>query len=77
MSSVLLASFPTAQINGRRGEIDFLKELQQGRLLKASWRVRECLMESGSAVLLQLLYAHRVILGPLAVCIASKEAVSE
>ena len=34
-------------------------------------------MESGSAVRLQLLYTHRVILGPLAVCIASKEAVSE
>jgi hypothetical protein len=27
----LLASFPTAQINGRRGEIDFLKEHQQSR----------------------------------------------
>lgn len=47
-------------------------------VIEASWRVRECLMESGSAVRPQLLlYAHRVVLGPLAVCIASKEAVSE
>lgn len=44
-------------------------------VIEASWRVREWLTEFGSAVRPQLLlYTHGVV---LAVCIASKEAVSE
>jgi hypothetical protein len=43
-------------------------------LWKLVGRVRECLMESGSAVRPQLLYAYKVALGPLAVRIVGKES---
>jgi hypothetical protein len=50
MLSVLLASFPTAQINGRRGIAAGQVEGRFVMVVEVSWRVRECLMESGSAI---------------------------